>query len=363
MFFKSKPFYQKYSQKQVKYVTNFITAFCATITVTANISAFVICFLLRAAIYILIYRLFCGMIITEKLHGVNNMTSSAKYWAWLTIGLSPCNRKKWLLLRDYIFPEAIYDAIMQGETPDLSSLQLRSLRTTSLSQAEYLLEDCLDRGINVYCPDDDGYPKSLLEIDNPPSLLFSYGKTETTSFSPSVAIVGAREADEYAIKATMNIASELARRGVTIISGFARGIDTAAHRSALSAGSQTVAVLGCGLEYDYPRHSTAFKERIAENGAVISEFFPFAHPAPENFKIRNRIVAGLSDCIAVIQAGGRSGTLNTASHALSQGKDVFVLPPHDIFSGSYSGNVGLLRDGAAPIYSENDILHAMTAQS
>lgn len=287
------------------------------------------------------------------------MTGSAKYWSWLTIGLSPCSRKKWLLLRDLIFPEAVYDAILQGETLGLTAQQLRNLRTTSISQAEYLIEECLNSGINVYCPDDEGYPRTLLDIDNPPTLLFTYGRLEDVRLSPSAAIIGAREADGYAMMAASNISAQLAQKGITIISGFARGIDSAAHRAALNAGSQTVAVLGCGLEYDYPRNSRAFKETIAANGAVISEFFPLAVPAPANFKIRNRIVAGLSNCIAVIQAAERSGTLNTAAHALTQGKDIFVLPPHDIFSGSYDGNIGLLRDGAVPIYSASDILNGM----
>ncbi|MDE6149116.1 MAG: DNA-protecting protein DprA, partial [Ruminococcus sp.] len=177
--------------------------------------------------------------------------------------------------------------------------------------------------------------------------------------NPSIAIIGARDADDYAISATKRISAELSAKGITIISGFARGIDSAAHQAALSSSGQTIAVLGCGIDYDYPRNSRNFKEQIAQNGAVISEYFPSSAPLPENFKVRNRIVSGLSDGILVIQAGESSGTLNTASHGLTQGKDIFVMPPHDIFSKYYKGNIGLLRDGAIPVYSSNDILNNM----
>ena len=284
------------------------------------------------------------------------MTESEVYWAWLTIGLSPYNPRKSAILRDLIFPEAVYDAITSGERLGLTDNELKSLKSVSLAQAEYLFEDCQRRGINVYCPDDEGYPRRLREVENPPTLLFSYGKLENVRINPSVAVIGARQADEYALRCADIISQRLGERGVTVISGFAKGIDSAAHNGVLRGNGQTIAVLGCGLEYDYPMGSRRFKERIAENGAVVTEYFPNAKPLPENFKIRNRLVSGLSNGILVIQAGERSGTLNTVSHGISQGRDIFVLAPHDIFSGEYAGNIGLLRDGATPVYSVNDIL-------
>lgn len=285
------------------------------------------------------------------------MADTLKYWAWLTLGLYPHSRRAWKILSDMIFPETVYEAAANGDNLGFSEYELRKLRSVSLSQAEYLIESCQRRGINIYCPDDEAYPRRLLEIDSPPTMLFSYGDLNRVDFNPSVAVVGSREADDYAMHCADRLSYELAQNGVVVISGFARGIDSAAHGAALRSGGQTVAVLGCGLEYDYPRNSGKFKERIAETGAVISEYLPNARPDPENFKVRNRIVSGLSNGITVICAGRRSGTLNTASHAISQGKDVFVLPPHDIFSGGYDGNIGLLRDGAVPIYSLKDILN------
>lgn len=275
---------------------------------------------------------------------------------WLAIGLGPTNRRINQLLEKYIFPETVYDEI-QKSNPGLADSEYQSLKNVSLHQAEYLYMQCFKNEINIYCPEDEAYPKLLLEIDNPPNILFTYGKLENIRLYPSIAVIGARDADDYAMTAAEILSSELASQGVTIVSGFARGIDSAAHHAAINSGGQTVAVLGCGLEYDYPRNSSRFKKLISQNGAVVTEYFPSAKPAPENFKIRNRIVSGLSNGILVIQAGDKSGTLNTASHAISQGRDIFAVPPHDIFSGKYRGNSGLLRDGAIPVYSVNDILN------
>lgn len=279
------------------------------------------------------------------------------YRLWLAIGLGPVNRRIRWLLDKYIFPEAIFEALQEGSLQGLSLNELNSLKNVTHRQIEHLYKSCIEKGIQIYSPDDEAFPISLSEIDDPPNLIFCYGNLEEIHIKPSIAIIGARDADDYAVSAAERISAELSAKGITIISGFARGIDSAAHRAALDSGGQTIAVLGCGISYDYPRNSRGLKERIAQNGIVISEYFPSSDPKPENFKIRNRIVSGLSDGILVIQAGERSGTLNTASHGLSQGKDIFVLTPHDVFDDGYKGSIGLLRDGAIPVYSSKDILN------
>lgn len=289
------------------------------------------------------------------------MTDTLIYWVWLALGLYPHSSRMWKILRDMIFPDVIYESVLNGDNLGFSDYELRKLKSVSLLQAEYLIESCRKRNINVYCPDDEGYPKRLMEIDAPPTVLFTYGRLENLNFNPAMAVVGSREADDYAMYCADMLSYELAQKGIAVISGFARGIDSAAHNAALRAGGQTAAVLGCGLEYDYPRNSSKFKERIAENGVVISEYLPNTRPEPENFKVRNRIISGLSNGVSIICAGRRSGTLNTVSHAIAQGKDVFVLPPHDIFSGGYDGNIGLLRDGATPIYAAKDIFNNLNS--
>ncbi|MGN1113668.1 MAG: DNA-processing protein DprA [Oscillospiraceae bacterium] len=283
------------------------------------------------------------------------------YWAWLTIGAFGSLRT-WTLLRTGFSPGKLYRIVKNGENPGFTPAEFKKLRNTSLHKAEYVLSTAKAHNINVYTPDDYGYPSKLLNIANPPAMLFSYGSLEDISISPSVAVIGSRSADDYALYAANTISRQLADKGITIISGFAKGIDSCAHNATLNAAGQTLAVLGCGIEYDYPHGTMPFKRRIAENGAVISEFFPAAEPKAENFKIRNRIISALSDGILVISAGKHSGTLNTVSHALDQGKDIFVLAPHDVFSGSYDGNIALLRDGATPVYSSADIFNSLKTE-
>lgn len=284
--------------------------------------------------------------------------SEPLYWAWLTVGVFKSIRT-WTLLRAGFSPDKLYEMVKNGENPGFTPAEFKRLNDTSLQKAEYVLKAAKAHNINVYTPEDFGYPLKLLDIACPPTILFSYGRPENIPKAPSIAVIGSRSADDYAMYAANIISRHLAEKGITIISGFAKGIDACAHNAALNADGQTIAVLGCGIQYDYPHGTMPFKRRIAENGAVISEYFPSAEPKSENFKVRNRIISALSDGVLVISAGKHSGTLNTVSHALEQGKDIYVLAPHDVFSGSYDGNIALLRDGAIPVYSSADILNSL----
>lgn len=285
------------------------------------------------------------------------MADALTCYMWLTIGLSPCNPRKWDILGSYDSISSFYKNLKLDKRITVD--ELRSLSSAAFSQAEAIIEYCNKKNINVYCPEDSAYPEKLKLIKNPPSVLFAMGRLEDLNFTKSAAIVGSREADEYSLECTNRISRELSEKGVLIVSGMARGIDQAAHMGAISAGGPTVAVLGCGLEYDYPKNSHNIKSAISKHGAVISEYFPATKPRPENFKIRNRICSALSDCIICTQASSRSGALNTVSHAIEQGKEIFVTPPHDIFSEDYQGIIALLKDGAEQIYSASDILMKM----
>ncbi len=274
-----------------------------------------------------------------------------------TIALSPCNPRKWDILSAY---DSVGDFLGNYKSCKIiTDAEKSAISQADSRQAEHLLEYCQAKGINVYCLEDRGFPQKLRQIQNPPSVLFTLGRLENVNFSRAVAVVGARRAEEYSLRCAGKISADLALEGVTVISGFAVGIDSSAHSGAISAGGQTVAVLGCGVDYDYPRGSEEFKRVISSNGAVISEFFPSESPHPESFKIRNRISSALSDCVLCIQASSKSGALNTAYHATEQGKSVFVIPPHDIFSPDYQGIISLLRDGAEEIYSAGDIINSL----
>ena len=198
----------------------------------------------------------------------------------------------------------------------------------------------------------DGYPASLASLHDPPPYIFVRGRIPD---QPAIAIVGSRQSTTYGISATERIASELAAHGVCIVSGFARGIDTAAHKAALDAGGTTIAVWGCGPDFVYPRENKALVAPIAERGAIITEF-PFgAAPEARNFPVRNRMIAGLSSGVLVAQAQSRSGALLTAQHALDQGKEVYAIPG-EIGRPHSEGVNELLKSGAKMVTTAADIL-------
>ena len=177
---------------------------------------------------------------------------------WLAIGLGPVSTRISKLLDQYIFPEAVYEAFQEGSLQGLNRNELQSLKNVTSDQIEYLYNSCIENGIKIYSPDDEGFPRRLSEIDNPPNLLFCYGDLTKIHIKPSISIIGARNADDYSILAANRLSSLLSAQGITIISGFARGIDSAAHQAAIASGGQTIAVLGCGINYDYPRNSRSF---------------------------------------------------------------------------------------------------------
>ena len=203
-----------------------------------------------------------------------------------------------------------------------------------------------------------GYPPHLAELHDPPARLFLRGRPAELLARPAVAIVGARSCSSYGAQVARGLARELAAVGVVVVSGLARGIDGEAHRGALAGGGITVAVLGCGIDRDYPRSHAELARRIAEEGLVVSEYPPGVEPAPWRFPARNRIIAGLARATVVVEARERSGALITADFALELGRDVFAVPG-EITAALSAGTNDLLRQGAAPLLSADDILGAL----
>jgi DNA processing protein len=200
-------------------------------------------------------------------------------------------------------------------------------------------------------------PPLLRAIHDPPPGLFVRGAAELELLArPSVAIVGARSCSGYGATVARSLGRELAAAGLVVVSGLARGVDGEAHRGALEAG-ETVAVLGCGIDRDYPAGHADLARRIAERGLIVSEYAPGVEPQPFRFPARNRIVAGLCAATIVVEARGRSGALITADFALEEGREVFAVPG-EITSRLSDGTNGLLRLGAAPLTSASDVLHA-----
>lgn len=214
-----------------------------------------------------------------------------------------------------------------------------------------------DLGARLLTVLEPAYPEPLLDLALPPPVLYCLGEIPT---DPATAIVGSRAADAYGREAATLFGRELAAAGLTIVSGMARGIDTAAHRGALAAaGGRTVGVLGCGLDVAYPPGSDRLRRQIADRGAVITEF-PFgATPRPWNFPIRNRIIAALAGGTLVVQGEARSGSLITARLASELGRDVYAVPGRIFDSRSVGPNL-LIRDGALAAQSPRDILESLS---
>jgi DNA processing protein len=201
------------------------------------------------------------------------------------------------------------------------------------------------------------YPAALTTIADPPPVLWTRGRVGALS-APAVAIVGSRAASPYGLAVAERLAADLAASGLAIVSGLARGVDSAAHRGALSAGGVTVAVLGSGADVVYPPEHAPLAKAIDATGAVVSELVPGTAPRRWLFPLRNRIISGLSRGVVVIEASEKSGSLITARCALDQGRDVLAVPGN-ILSGRNRGAHALLRDGARIVESADDILEEL----
>jgi DNA processing protein len=219
------------------------------------------------------------------------------------------------------------------------------------------LELCAQHGIRILTDRDDDYPRALREIHDPPGILFVRG-TILPQDALAVAIVGSRHATQYGLAQAERLAGSLARAGLTITSGLARGIDGAAHRGALAAGGRTLAVLGSGILNMYPPEHAELSLEIARHGAVISEAPPESPPLAGAFPQRNRIISGLSLGVVVVEASTQSGALISARHAMEQGREVFAVPGR-VDNRLARGCHRLIRDGAKLVETPEDVLEEL----
>jgi DNA processing protein len=219
------------------------------------------------------------------------------------------------------------------------------------------------RGLRFVGRSDPGFPPLLRAIHDPPPGLFLRGAPETSLLSSlAVAVVGARSCSPYGAAVARMLGRELAAAGIVVVSGLARGIDGEAHRGALEADGLTVAVLGCGVDRDYPASHRELAQRIGERGLVVSEYAPGVEPAPWRFPARNRIIAGLARATVVVEAREASGALITADLALDEGREVFAVPG-EITSALSAGANALLRLGATPLTSAADVLESLGVEA
>lgn len=282
--------------------------------------------------------------------------------AWLALRLVPDlgNRSVLRLINRFGSPRAVLDA----EPKELATVEgLRGKAISALQRKEFLRhpetewETLQRKGVKLLALNDPEYPSNLSAIPDPPAVLFVRGELQARDLV-AVAVVGSRAASPMGMIFTEKLSGELALNGVTIVSGFAVGIDSAAHRGALKAGGRTIAVLGCGLDIDYPYGQGGLRDEIAASGALVTEFPLGTPPVAGHFPQRNRIISGLSLGVVVVEAAHRSGSLITARLALEQGREVFAVPG----MAHHYRSVGphrLLREGAKLVEGAEDVLEEL----
>jgi DNA processing protein len=262
----------------------------------------------------------------------------------------------WPVFRAFGDLEALLSA-PEGELSEALRSRERAravLSAPSDREADRLVTEAERLGFSIVTAFEEPYPALLREIADPPFLLYAAGNLERFRL-PAVAVVGSRDATRYGRDVGARLARELSLAGVAVVSGFARGVDAEAHAAARGGAGGTIAVLGCGLDVNYPREHARLKESLRERDLIVSEFPPGTEPRPQNFPIRNRIIAGLASGVVVVEASRRSGSLITARLAADFGRDVFAVPG-SVFSDTSVGAHELLRDGAILCRGAEDVL-------
>ena len=289
-----------------------------------------------------------------------NITNDLQAFVGLNMVPFLAARKKHLLLKAFISPKKAWDA-KRKDLERIEGLQRDDveliLSTKNKIDPKREIKKAEKEDIKIITFRDTSYPKALSLISDPPLVLYVKGEVKETD-RLSVGIVGSRMASDYGKRVTREFVSELGKAGFTIVSGLAKGIDAEAHRTALKVGVRTLAVLGCGIDVVYPEENRKLFSEIPSSGAIISEF-PFGTPpSKENFPQRNRIIAGLSLGIVVIEAAERSGALITARLAIEEGREVFAVPG-PITSPLSCGTNKLIKDGAKLTDSSSEIIEEL----
>ena len=275
----------------------------------------------------------------------------------LTPGVGPRLRRA--LLDHFGSAKAVLSASNSAlrQVPGVGAKLATAISTSERQEAIDLVDDCQRSGVAMLFEGTESYPRLLRDIPDPPSPLFVRGSILPQD-ALSIAIVGTRHASPYGDKQAERLGYSLAKAGLTIISGLARGIDAAAHRGALSAGGRTIAVLGSGVLEIYPPEHQNLAAEIMERGAIVGESPPRSPPLPGVFPQRNRIISGLSLGVIVVEAPLKSGALSTSTHATEQNREVFAVPgPVD--SRASRGCHQLIRDGARLVESADDVLEEL----
>ena len=274
------------------------------------------------------------------------------HWIWLSRLQKVTTRQKIEFLKVFHDPEELYRAgeqalsQIEGVTEQITD----AFGAKDLSDAQGILKQCTEKSISILTYGDGAYPTRLKNMEDPPLVLYYKGCLPDWESVPAIGVVGTRKASAYGLRTAGELGWQIASCGALVVSGGADGIDTRALEGALQAGKKVVAVLGFGADVVYPAKNRKLFEKIEKQGCFITEYIPGTPPYAWNFPQRNRIISGLSSGILVVEAPERSGALNTARHAMEQGRDVFVVPGN-IDTPSCAGSNALLRERAIPVFT------------
>ena len=276
------------------------------------------------------------------------------YWIWFAQLKGISLRTKRQLLENFLDPEELFRAEEKALTVFPKEVT-EALQNKDLAESTGIYRQCLQKGIGILTFADAAYPESLRNIEDPPMVLYFKGSLPDWHAQPVIGVVGTRKASPYGLQTAHLLSSQIAACGGLVVSGVAAGVDAWSMEGALDAGKPAVGVLGCGIDVVYPASNRALYKRTEEIGCLISEYSPGTRPFPGNFLHRNRIISGVSAGLLVVEAPEKSGALNTARHAFTQGRDLFVAPGN-LGVQTCLGSNALLQEGAYAALSGWDVV-------
>ncbi len=286
--------------------------------------------------------------------------NSLRDWIALSFIIGVGSRTAALLIDRFGSPSAVFESSNHSlESAGLRRETIDAIKSSEpREKAAREIEELVRLGGEALTLANEGYPKLLRETYDPPIVIYCLGDGASAFSQPAIAIVGSRRCSTYGRNVAEKLSRDLAERGVTIVSGLARGIDSAAHRGALDGRGLTVGVMGTGLDAVYPKENRKLAARIAEQGVLVTEFPLATPPASQNFPFRNRVISGLTLGVMVVEGAERSGSLITARLAYEQGRDVFAVPGNITSAKSFGPNY-LIQDGAKLVQTWRDVIEEL----
>jgi DNA processing protein len=289
--------------------------------------------------------------------------NSLRDWIALSFVIGVGSRTAAMLIDKFGSPAPVFEASVHAlESAGLKRDTIDAIKSSEpREKADREVEELAKLGGAALSLADERYPKLLRETYDPPIVIYCLGDDASVFSQPAIAMVGSRRCSTYGRNVAEKLSRELAERGVTIVSGLARGVDSAAHRGALEGRGLTVAVMGTGLDAVYPKENRKLAAKIAEHGALVTEFPLATPPVSQNFPFRNRVISGLSFGVLVVEGAERSGSLITARLAYEQGRDVFAVPGNITSAKSFGPNY-LIKDGAKLVQTWRDVIEELPAE-